>query len=89
MQKFSSHGWMFGETYNALITSFAKHFELYSSKELSLFCAHLAESGLRQVDIFSAVTSKLVQFSKDTKRLYSNFGNVYLPLIRGAIELGI
>jgi hypothetical protein len=47
MNKYANHGWMFSTTYNALINAFAKHFEVFSTKDLTTFCTGLSTAGLR------------------------------------------
>lgn len=42
MDKYSRHSWMNAETYNNLISAFGKNFDLFTPRELALFCTGLS-----------------------------------------------
>ena len=86
LEKFSSHGWMQSDTYNAIIKGFGENFSKFSSRELAHFCKALAHAGLGLPDVFQAVIGKISEPDGVRKNLI-HFNTVFLPLFHALAEV--
>ena len=93
MEKYTDHGWMISDTYNAIIKAFGTQFDQYSFREMAAFVGALGKAGLRQLDVIEAVVDELNKVgtkSEATGEEYAtgvSFNKVIVPIFKSLVEL--